>query len=213
VSEIIKISLAMVIFGVVHSLLASLEAKRLAAHLVGEKAQAAFYRLFYIIQSLLTFGLVLVYIQRLPKRRLYHLRGPLALLLRAGQGLGLLHACWAAYQVGIARITGLSNLSAWWQNVPTQPEPVAQGPELEGDTELTIGGPFLLSRHPLNFSPVPIFWLTPHMTTRRLVFNLVGTLYLILGSLHEEKRLRVVYNGAYAAYQKSGVPFYWPRFR
>jgi methanethiol S-methyltransferase len=211
-SEIIKVSLAVVIFAVVHSLLASLKAKRIAAHLIGEKAQAAFYRLFYIIQSFITFGLVLAYIQKLPKRSLYHVRGPFALLLRAGQALGLLHACWAAYQVGLTRITGLSNLSAWWQDVPAPPEPVAQGPELEEKTELTIGGPFLLSRHPLNFSPFPVFWLTPHMTTRRLIFNLVGTLYLILGSLHEEKRLRTVYDEAYAAYQKSGVPFYWPQF-
>jgi len=48
------------------------------------------------------------------------------------------------------------------------------------------------------------------MTTRRLALNLVSSLYLILGSIHEEKRLSAVYGEAYKAYQKSGVPFYWP---
>jgi protein-S-isoprenylcysteine O-methyltransferase Ste14 len=210
VAEIIKVSLAVAVFGVVHSLLASLKAKRFAAQLLGEDRQGGFYRLFYNVQALITFGLVLGYIGRLPARRLYHVRGPFALLMRAGQGLGLVHACWAAYQVGIARITGLSNLSAWWQGSPALPGPVAQGPEMKRDSELSIGGPFRWSRHPLNFSPFVIFWLTPHMTTRRLALNLVSSLYLILGSVHEEKRLRAVYGGAYEAYQRSGAPFYWP---
>lgn len=51
------------------------------------------------------------------------------------------------------------------------------------------------------------------MTTQRLAFNLAATLYLVLGSLHEEQRLRTEYGQAYADYQESGVPFYWPRFR
>jgi methanethiol S-methyltransferase len=30
-------------------------------------------------------------------------------------------------------------------------------------------------RHPLNFHAVPLFWLTPHLTTRRFAFNVAAT--------------------------------------
>lgn len=60
-SEIIKISAVVAVFAVVHSALASLKAKRFAASLIGAGRQKAFYRLFYIAQSFVTFGLVLAY--------------------------------------------------------------------------------------------------------------------------------------------------------
>jgi protein-S-isoprenylcysteine O-methyltransferase Ste14 len=82
---------------------------------------------------------------------------------------------------------------------------------MEADGRLKIGGPYLLSRHPLNFSPLPFFWLIPVMTTRRLGFNLATTVYLVLGSVHEEVRLKAAYGQAYQDYLTSGVPFYWPR--
>jgi protein-S-isoprenylcysteine O-methyltransferase Ste14 len=35
--------------------------------------------------------------------------------------------------------------------------PVAQGPEINPDHRLSIGDPYLWSRHPLNFSAILIF--------------------------------------------------------
>ncbi len=49
------------------------------------------------------------------------------------------------------------------------------------------------------------------MTVRLLAFNAVATLYLVVGSIHEERRLLAAYGPAYAAYRRSGVPFYLPR--
>jgi protein-S-isoprenylcysteine O-methyltransferase Ste14 len=212
-SGAIKMGLATAAFAVVHSVLASQRAKKSAARWLGKGESDAFYRLFYIVQSLVTFGLLLWYGVSLPGRVLYEVRGPLVLLLRAGQALGLAHALYAAYHGGIARLLGLTQLSAWRRGGPIPSGPVAQGPERNSSSRLNIGGPYYWSRHPLNFSPLPVFWLTPRMTTQRLVFNVVATLYLVLGSLHEEKRLRAAYGEAYAAYQQSGIPFYWPRFR
>src|SRR4051812_34676039 len=66
------------------------------------------------------------------------------------------------------------------------------------------------SRLPLNFAPLPVFWLWPRMTTSLLAFNLASTMYLAVGSLHEEARLREAFGQAYAANQRSGVPCYLP---
>jgi hypothetical protein len=91
------------------------------------------------------------------------------------------------------------------------PEPEAQGPALDAEGKQRAGGPFAWSRHPLNFAPVILFWLTPRMTTNHLAFSAAATAYLVLGSLHEETRLRQAYGVEYAAYQNSGARFYLPR--
>jgi methanethiol S-methyltransferase len=75
---------------------------------------------------------------------------------------------------------------------------------------MRIAGPFRWSRHPLNFWPLPILWLHPRMTTNLLAFNAAATIYLVIGSVHEEARLRNAYGTDYIAYQQSEVPFYLP---
>ena len=112
--------------------------------------------------------------------------------------------------VGLARLTGFRSISS--RGSASQCGPVAQGPELDEATgRLTTGGAFRRSRHPLNLAALPVFWATPRMTTRRLAFNLAATLYLLLGSLHEERRLLRAYGERYEAYRRSGVPFFFPR--
>jgi protein-S-isoprenylcysteine O-methyltransferase Ste14 len=69
-------------------------------------------------------------------------------------------------------------------------------------------GPFLASRHPLTFGMLPVFWLMPRMTVNLAAFNLAATVYMFIGSLHEEKRLRTAYGNAYQDYQKSGTGFF-----
>jgi methanethiol S-methyltransferase len=113
---------------------------------------------------------------------------------------------------------GLRSLLAWARGeMPVPPEPEAQGPApvrepLPGrlPSDLRIRGPFKLTRHPLNLSPVPVFWLTPTMTVKRLAFNVAATLYMVLGSMHEETRLLAAYGKTYRRYQYSRVPFFWP---
>ena len=57
---------------------------------------------------------------------------------------------------------------------------------------------------------VPTLWLCPRMTANLFAFNSVVTLYLLVGSVHEEKRLRESYGAAYDDYRKSGVNFFVP---
>lgn len=206
----IRMALATAAFAVVHSALASRAAKRQAARLLGQRRCDAFYRLFFVGQSALGFAGLIAYGARLPQRTLYHATGPAALLLRAGQagGLALLYA--AARQPGVAYLAGIEHLQGWQRGTTIPAGPHAQGPETGAGGTLTVAGPYLWSRHPLNFCGIPIFWLTPHMTTRRLAFNLVSSAYFMLGSMHEEARLAAAYGQPYRRYQHSGVPFFWP---
>ena len=49
------------------------------------------------------------------------------------------------------------------------------------------------------------------MTSSLLAFNLAATVYLIIGSIHEESRLLHLHCDKYERYRSSAVPFYWPQ--
>lgn len=208
--NMLKVAAATAAYGLVHSALASRTAKRAAARTFGERDRNGLYRVFYIAQSFVTFGVLAAYIRRQPSRELYRIEGPAALLMRAVQAGAVVYATSAAGQVGIRRILGLESLSAWLGDGPVPPEPEAQGPALDAEGRRHAIGPFAWSRHPLNFAPLPIFWLWPRMTTSLLAFNTAATIYLIVGSLHEEARLREAFGAEYGAYLDSGVSFYVP---
>lgn len=208
--SVLKVGLATAAFGLVHSALASRAAKDLAARLLGPRRRNALYRPFYLAQSLVTFGALLAYLNRQPARTLYDVRGPWATLMRAGQASGLAWATYAAYHVGIPRMLGAAQLLAWVKGETVAPEPEAQGPAADGRGRMRVRGPFRVHRHPLNFAPLPVIWLFPRMTTRLAAMNLVATIYLVIGSKHEERRLVRAYGAAYERYRRSGVPFYLP---
>jgi methanethiol S-methyltransferase len=201
---------ATVLYGLVHSALASRPAKSLFARVTGQRNRNGLYRVFYIAQSVGTFGLLAAIIHRQRAVEIYRVRGPLALLMHGGQAAGLLLAIASARQVGFDRITGLRSLGCWYHGVDPPPEPEAQGPALDQEGLGRAPGPFAWSRHPLNLAPLPVFWLWPRMNSNLLAFNLAATAYLIVGSLHEEIRLREAFGEAYRTYQQSGVSFYFP---
>jgi protein-S-isoprenylcysteine O-methyltransferase Ste14 len=207
----VKMAGATLAFALFHSMLASRTVKKAAAKRFGQANCNAGYRILYVGQSLVTFLMLVNYGARLPSYTLYRATGMPAILLRCGQIAGLVHLYTAAAQVGVKRLAGISNLHDWLQGRQGLRPPVAQGPELNEAGRLTTSGPYTWSRHPLNWSGIPVFWLTPHMTTKRLAFNLVSTAYFVLGSQHEAIRLRKAYGEHYREYEKSDVPFYWPR--
>ncbi|HEV2123662.1 MAG TPA: hypothetical protein VGW38_12910 [Chloroflexota bacterium] len=214
--SLIKTAVATAVYGVLHSVLASHWVKALMVRAFGQRHRNGLFRVCYIAQALCTFGVLVLYLARLPDRQLYRAPRPIAMLLRGLQFMSLLYAVAAAHAVSIPRITGLTSLSAWLSasrdgTVEIPPEPEAQGPARTPAGPMSISGPFRLSRHPLNLVPVPIFWLTPQMTAKHAVFSLVSTIYLVLGSWHEEMRLKAAHGRAYEQYQQSGVPFYMPK--
>jgi methanethiol S-methyltransferase len=205
-----KIAAATALYAAVHSVLASRAAKQATTRVFGERKRNAFYRPFYLAQAVISFGALAWYVRRQPTRTVWDIHGPARAAMRAGQLASLGWACWAAYEIGLARVFGVRSLLAYQggdHRVP--PEPEAQGPA-ERDGRMYVRGPFRWSRHPLNFAPLPIFWLNPTMTTRLLTFTVVSSAYFVIGSLHEEHRLNRAYGGRYREYVSSGRSFLIP---
>ena len=196
-----KIVLAVAAFGLIHSLLASRAVKAKVAARVGERNRNGLYRAAYNAQAIASTALLIRYCKRLPDRQLWQVRGCPAALLHCTRVALLIGMGQAVRQVGVLRMGGLTNLAAVVQGSRAiAPEPEAQGPALDPDHP--VKGPFKCTRHPLNFLAVPLVWLTPRMTRNRLVFNCAATLYFLIGSLHEEARLRRAHPAEYRDYQR-----------
>ena len=209
--SIIKIVAATAFFAGIHSVLASKAAKKKASKLFGERTRNGLYRPLYNGLAIATFGTLSLYALRLPNRELYKIRRPFSWLMHSVQFFFLMYLLYGAREIGFLKFAGVPNvvaLATGQSFVPVEPE--GQGPTLESPDKMKITGPFRFSRHPLNFGMIPIIWLMPRMTVNLAAFNLITTVYLFLGSVHEEKRFVETYGQAYVDYQMSEINFFVP---
>jgi protein-S-isoprenylcysteine O-methyltransferase Ste14 len=202
--------LAMGVFAAVHSLAASLMVKNLVASWCGERARAIWYRPMFLLQSLACTTLLVYVIAGRSSLPVWSIDSPWAWGMRVGQGFCLLLMIDCARRVGFAAMLGVPGLAAWWKGQVFCPrEPEAQGPRMDG-SEVAAYGLFRWSRHPLNFLAIPLLWLQPVMTEAMLSACALATVYLVIGSWHEEIRLLRLYGAPYRRYRDSGVAFLVP---
>ena len=206
-----KVSLLFLLYGAVHSFLASSVAKQGFAKIAGERARNGLYRPLYIGQALLgTFAAAAVFLG-LPDRELYQVRKPLAWALNFVQlaGVGLLLR--AVSVTGFARMIGLPQLLAYLRGEAPAPEYEAQGPPPQALNHPERLGPFGWVSHPDNLPIILVVWAFPKMTVNRLTLALWASLYAVVGSWHEDARLEGAYGEAFARYRRA-TPMLVPRF-
>jgi protein-S-isoprenylcysteine O-methyltransferase Ste14 len=75
----------------------------------------------------------------------------------------------------------------------------------------TIRGPYRWVRHPFYFFTLLLIWSCPDLTTDRLVFNVLWSIWIYCGALWEERDLVADYQDQYRRYQQV-VPMLipWP---
>jgi len=76
----------------------------------------------------------------------------------------------------------------------------------------TVAGPYRWIRHPLYFFMILMIWSCPDLTMDRLLFNLLWTAWIVVGSYFEEIDLIVEFGDAYRKYQRR-VPMLVPLLR
>ncbi len=189
------ILLAMAVYGAIHSLLATLKTKALAQQFFGKTAERG-YRLFFNIFAVISLLPVLALPAILPDQHLYTIPMPWMILFLAGQGAAAVAEVIGVLQTGAAEFLGLKQLFT---------PPTATG-------DLAIRGLYHWVRHPLYSAGLLFIWLTPVMTVNFLALNVGLTLYIVIGTRFEERRLCAEFGDAYAAYQKQ-VPMLIPRIR
>lgn len=178
------ILLLVLVYGAVHSALASLAAKARARHWFGPRADR-WFRLLYNLVAGLTLLPVLALPVLLPDHQLYAVPFPWLLLMLAGQGLAAAALLVGVLQTGLGSFIGLNQLIRHPENVPPR---------------LVTHGLYRYVRHPLYTAGLVFIWLLPVMSTNLLALNIGITLYLYLGALVEERKLLHEFGEPYAEY-------------
>jgi len=196
------ILLAVLAFGVIHSVLAGNAARAAFRRQFGERAYHGLYRLVYNAIAVVTAAPLALLLVVLPGRELWRSEGTLLAAALAVQLIGVCGFLIALLQVDMGRFIGLSQLRAYVMGaaLPLPPEPLQQS------------GLYGLVRHPLYLFSLLVMWPMPVMTDTLLMFNLAATAYLLVGSRLEEKRLVALFGQEYVDYRRR-VPWLLPFLR
>ncbi len=193
---------AMVGFGVLHSMLARLAVKAWIRDRLGERAFEGFYRLVYNAFSVISFLPVVAVLFVAPGPTVWQVNGMGAWGLRLLQLAGLAGLTVSVLQIDGWRFMGVSQAVAYFAGKPL-PLP---------EEALITSGVYRLVRHPLYLFSLMVLWFTPSMTLTGLVFAAMATLYFAVGSVLEERTMARLFGQPYVEYQQQ-VPWMIPFMR
>lgn len=191
--------ISMLFFALSHTWLAGQTFKDKFKKHFGERAFHGLYRLLYNIFSVIVLGPILLYVYLQTGRVIWiapELLEPVLLLI---QLCGLIGVGLSLAQINLGRFLGISQLLAYIQR-----KPLPLAPE-----KLTTSGVYAISRHPLYLFSLMILWPVTAMTELLFVFNIAATIYFVIGSRYEERRLIMTFGQDYVDYQKR-VPWLLP---
>jgi protein-S-isoprenylcysteine O-methyltransferase Ste14 len=197
------------LWALIHSVVASKQVKDLILRIAGPRYRDGLYRFTFNAQSVVSLLWAARRFSRLPDRELYRVRPPWSWLFRASQAASLGVLLSGVRVMGILNFAGITPLRDLLTGKDVGPAPEAQGPPV-GDDEVVRSRAFRFTRHPGNLGALGFFLFLPRMTANRAVLVALVALYVVLGSMHEEYRLRVAYGAAYERYRRA-VPFLIPR--
>jgi len=177
------------LFALHHSIMARTGAKAWVTRIVSPDLERSVY---VWIASLLFLAVCWMW-QPLPGI-IWQTRGP-GLALYVAQIFGMALTLKAAQIVGIWELAGVTQ------------------PDLSQPIEFKADGPFAIVRHPIYLGWVLMVFATPVMTTSRLLFAVISTLYLVAAIPLEERLLVENFGDKYRSYQRQMrwrlIPFIW----
>lgn len=195
----IAVIAALLVWGFVHSLLAGQAPRHWVRQRFGERAYHGFYRLGYNFFAGLSILPVLALMAALPRRIVWEIDPNLSFILLIIQAIGVIGLLISVAQIDGSRFLGLSQLRAYLTGAPL-PLP---------DEKLQTGGIYAITRHPLYLFSLLTIWPMPRMSDIYLGFALAATLYFIVGSLYEERRMVNYFGQEYLDY-RARVPWMLP---
>ncbi|MGD0878403.1 MAG: methyltransferase [Anaerolineales bacterium] len=186
--------ISVLLWGSVHSLLASLKAKELFQGWLGTKFMR-FYRLAYNAFAGISFLPVLALVVLTKSRILYIVPLPWSGLMILGEILAV-----AGLLIGFLQTDA-------WEFLGLR--------QLEGSarpSQLKTKGLYHFVRHPLYSTGLALIWLFPIMTYTILVIDIALTIYILIGASFEERKLRREFGKEYIDYAAE-TPMLVPYFR
>ena len=176
--SIVILLLALTLWGIVHSILASNFAKDMLG-------RAGFYRLGYNIFAVLSFAPVLYLMRVLPDQLVYQIPAPWSIFMLGGQIIAALLLLTAFLQTDALSFVGLRQLF-----------------ENEKTGLLVTRGLYRVVRHPLYTFGLLFIWLTSTLSQNSLTVYIGATLYTLVGAYFEERKLLRDFGDAYVEYRR-----------
>jgi protein-S-isoprenylcysteine O-methyltransferase Ste14 len=178
--------LAVFIYGLVHSVLAALSTKAFVRKWMGP-AVYRWYRLLFNVFATVTLLPVLVLPKLLPDKTMYQIPAPWVFVTLAIQLLALVLLVMGVFHTDAMKFIGLRQLFKGYQK--DEPEP------------LVVNGLYKWVRHPLYTAGLLLIWFSPVMTINLFALYLGLTIYIVIGAIIEERKLRREFGSAYEKYQ------------
>jgi len=195
---IIYIVFASVLWGFVHSFLASHSFKHFLRTLVGVPVFSRLYRFSYNVFSLASFFPILLMLVTFPDQQLYSIQSPWVYAMTIVQGLAAFAMIAGVMQTGPLEFAGLAQLSSNYEESPS--------------AHLVVSGLYAYVRHPLYTAGLAFIWFSPEMSLNRLVLWIILTVYIFIGAFFEERKLMKDFGVSYAEY-KARTPMLIPSWR
>ena len=191
----LNIFLAIALYSIVHSVLASLWVKAQVRRLAGAEADR-WYRLMYNAFAVVSLVPVLVMVMLLPDHTLYSIPFPFLIIPVVIQVLAGLALAYGVWQTGVWSFLGIEQFLT---------------PAKQKHRRLVLDGLYRYVRHPLYTAGLVLIWFNPVMTVNLLALNLGLTAYLVFGAMVEERKLVREHGTDYEAYRQS-TPMLIPHF-
>jgi hypothetical protein len=150
-------------------------------------------------------------------------------VLVSGLLLTIVMICWQPSGIAIFKLEGaprtiMKGLSfavliviVWSRRILRSADPLLGDPTEDckpgaspAPSQLVVSGPYSVVRHPLYSSLIALIWLHPDLTVDRLLFNILWTVWIYIGTTLEEKDLLRDFGEAYSEYQQTTpmlIPF------
>lgn len=192
----ILVFLSMATWGVLHSWIAALSTKRLVRRVFGKEIDR-YYRLIFVVIAVLTLIPILAMVAFLPARLLWVIPFPWRTLTLTIQFLALVGILITVFQTDLMAFAGIKQLRDLMA---------------EKENALIIEAPYRIVRHPMYLFSILLFWLIHYVTDLVLAFITASTLYFLIGTISEERKLVEIYGKEYERYQEE-VPRIIPGVR
>jgi len=181
-----------IIFFLQHSILIRRGTRQRLVKFMPEQYQMAFYGL----TSGIALILVLIFWQKSPTL-IASADGIIYWILRGLFCICLVGFFWGVKSLGSFDALGVKPLMRYISNRPGKPQ------------QITAKGPYRWARHPLYLFTIVIIWSCPVLTLDRLIFNIMWTFWIVIGTYLEDRDLHREFGSQYLEYS-SRVPMLIP---
>jgi protein-S-isoprenylcysteine O-methyltransferase Ste14 len=181
-----------VLFFLQHSLLVRRKTRLSLAGLVPD----AYYSAFYAVSSSITLIAVIIFWQKTTVS-IMAADEIISWIIRALFLISMAGFAWGAISFGSFDAFGVKRILRHISNKPEKSIPI------------TVKGAYRWMRHPMYFFTLVMIWACPVLTADRLLFNVLWSIWMIIGTMLEERDILKEHGSQYREYQ-SQVPMLIP---